>query len=150
MKITGAMYYRVKKNMTRKELAELSGLDFHTISRVENGGDLRKMLHKTVANYAQALGVTMDALMEVHDISELGNSTHIVRSRTAHPGNCIANFAREKHYTMKQLGDVLGVTGEREREYAPPRYVQILAEREGVLPAEFRRRYGNDDQRGAA
>jgi transcriptional regulator with XRE-family HTH domain len=54
---------RQKKGMTLRQVADLSGVDFTTVSRIENGVTSQPA-YATIIKIARALGVKADALLD--------------------------------------------------------------------------------------
>jgi transcriptional regulator with XRE-family HTH domain len=66
-------YYRTQKHLLQRELAELSGVKYATITKLESGvNDLNKAQLDTVYKLAKALEVSMEDLVEDNQVFSVG------------------------------------------------------------------------------
>ena len=156
MMITGTDFYRRKNQLTRKMLAEQSGLSTSSVARLLQDRNVDGISINHFVKAARILGVSIDALLVAHDDRELDGYGYIPPSRTENHENCIAVYRHKKSLTLSILGDRLGgLTKERARqlcacEQPPEKHIRRLAEYEGMTAADFRIAYSDMDEGGAA
>lgn len=146
--ITGMEYYRREHRLNKCDLAKRTGLE---VSRLEGLLDIRKIQNIQIAavmKASSALGVTADELIMSRDESELEDFKRYRVTQNKNPGNCISNYRLEKRYTLEHLGKLMGgMTREGARRVCdlpipPQKYLQRLAEYEGMTASDFEERYG--------
>ncbi len=147
--MTGLCYWRNKKRFSKASLSEKTGLSTGLITQMEK----RLSPYTVLSIYiklAEALGVTVDQLLEEYDDAELGVGDH--GSYRTGKGirfapNCIAEYRIIKNFTFQELGGILGLTSRQGAKRicdlpdAPEKYVKTLAAREKISAEEFRLRY---------
>jgi transcriptional regulator with XRE-family HTH domain len=62
--------YRIQKHLTQRELADLSGVKYATVTKLESGvNSLNKAEMETGFKLAKALGIPMEYLMDLETIN---------------------------------------------------------------------------------
>ena len=153
-KITGVEFYRRKRKMKQRELAEKSGV---SVAAIEAWGDPEKLegcvsVRKGLLPIANALAISLEQLLEVHDCNELedGDRVHCPCSLKS-SGNCVSNYRLTKNVTYRTLGSYLAISREMARKICNADrerlvnhygdYVAMLADRESISSVDFYRIY---------
>lgn len=142
--MTGIEFHRRRRRLTRSQLAELAGVHFNTVYRMELG--LRSTsLALTLARLARALDVPMRELGREYDESALrpgDHSTYPLEHEQEHL-NCLEAYRKANNYNFRELGELLGTSRQwahkecREREQPHASQLRKLAVVEGVSVEDF-------------
>lgn len=150
--MTGVSYWRMKRHLSKKELAEKAGVSFTFISKLEK----RYAPESAFVLYiwlADALNVTVDGLLEEYNEAELSLGDHGTYRKTEGKHkvvNCIAEYRKEENLTYQELSSILGIASrERARQICnalspSKKHMKVLAERENLSVADFIARYDPD------
>ena len=145
--ISGTEYYRRLRRMSRLEMAKRMGVSRYVVTRILRERTAENLSLQHLVSAAAVLDVKLDELLIPRDEEELDGGGYIPPSGSGNPRNCIAVYRREKSLSLQSLGQRLGGLS---REWArqvcaaekpSPRYVALLAEREGITSEEFRQKY---------
>lgn len=152
--MNGVKYYRMKMGLSLKQLSVLSGVNMATITEMEKGGGKYSGIYS--ANYLKirgVLAVTVDELLrdDLPDV-EAGSRVRVMRqSRTGNVHSCL-NWYRFSHMlTLDDMAARIGVSREYARvlcaaEVPSEKYIQVLANHEGISPTEFIKRYSPPEE----
>ena len=152
--MTGLEFYRIKKDLSRNELAEQVGCVTATVALYEKlvqEGKGRSSLWLTFSN---ALGVPVSELMRT-DLPELvdrKNGWLNRPSRTANPDNPIAVYRAAKHLTYGEISEIIGCTTREAGRLAcakttpSKKHIVALARYEKMSPEEFIRKYRRKEE----
>ena len=148
--MNGIAYFRRKRRMTMDELAKRSGVSQMTICNYEKKQTLIQSSTTKLLALADALDVTLDALVEAYDPASLDVGDHYTKpSASLHADTTRARYRKQKNLTMQQLADMLGVR----KQYVstilmepeiPEKTLAKLCALEGLTPAEFLGKYGKE------
>ena len=144
----GVEYFRHKNKLTRKALKELSGITTMTIMNYERKGIPGSAYVSSLLPVADALGITLDELVDEYDARDLSTQDRAARySAIRSPHNAVSNYRIAHNLRYQELADRLGL-GDREsarvackRETARAEHVIRLAGYEQISAEEFLKRY---------
>ena len=143
----GLQYHRMKKWLSKKELAKLAGCSAQTITRLEKDMPLSTWCG-IIDDCAKALGVSMDEIVREYPNRILSAGDHpSTESRTENPHNCLSQYRKTKNLTFEELAIRLGNSTREAGRIACVRSVpldkdiQKLATFEGISVEDFRRLY---------
>lgn len=145
--ITGLEYYRRKHRWSRFELWRRSGVRRESIEDYEAGASLERCRMHTALRLADALGITVDQLLEIHTQDELEVCDKNYRPSEMHdPDNVLTVYRKVHNYTIREFGKILGITGWGASKLcrtpvAKEIYVRKLADLEGMSLEEFYETY---------
>lgn len=149
--MNGIRFYRKKNKLAVYELSEMSHVDKVTVHRLEVKINPTTSL-SIYLRLADALGVTLDELLEDHDPVLLRDG-----DRHAYAGgpkilrNPIAVYRHDENLSLQQLAGRMGVTSREwarrvcAEETASPKLLRRLAAFESISEAEFLRRYAVEE-----
>lgn len=107
--INGIEYYRRKRCMQKIDLEKKSGVSLHSIVEYESMRSLDKCRIENILRLADALDVTVDQLLEIHNRNELTPLDRSFRVSNEHsPRNPVAIYRKRKNLTLLELGKLLG------------------------------------------
>lgn len=146
--MTGLEYHRRIQGVSISALSVSSGISKITIMKMER--DPENVTRDTAIKIADALGVSVDQLLEIHAEEE---TVHFslrtsVQSATSNPDNCLERYRREKHITFQTLAKRCGNTTKEAGRIACRRdspllkHIQAVADFEGISVEEFNKKYG--------
>ena len=146
--MTGVEYYRRKCGLTRPALSAKSGLCVATLMNYEQRGIPDHTPVSPLLNLADALGITLDALLANYEGGDLTTQDRAKRSSSIRsPRNAVSNYRIAHNLRYQELADRLGV-GSREaarvickRETARKKHILALCCYEQVTPEIFLARY---------
>ena len=148
--MNGIAYFRRKRRMTMEELAKRSGVNKMTICNYEKKKTLIQSSTMKLLALADALDVTLDALVEPYDPASLDVGDHYTKpSASLLADTPLARYRKQKNLTMQQLADLLGVR----KQYVsnilmepeiPEKTLAKLCALEGLTPVEFLCKYGKE------
>ena len=146
--MTGVEYYRRKCGLTRPALSAKSGLCVATLMNYEQRGIPDHTPVSPLLNLADALGITLDALLASYEGSDLTTQDRAKRSSSIRsPRNAVSNYRIVHNLRYQELADRLGV-GSREaarvickRETARTKYILALCRYEQISPETFLAHY---------
>ena len=141
--ITGLEFYRRRQHWSKFELGRQSGIHRDSIAFFEARESLERCRMDKILALADALGVTVDQILEIHTREELGPKDKNFRpSEKHHPENILAIYRKANNYTLSEFGEVLGITQWGASKLCRPpvakeKYVRKLADMEGMTLEEF-------------
>jgi len=146
-RVSGLVFYRCKRRMSRKQLAQQSDVQEATIKRMETDRSFHHPSHMYM-RLASCLGITVDDLIAMYPVSMLEDGDQYIKSESSsHQDNCIARYRIIHNLRFRQLADRLEL-GDKEsarivckRASALEKHVETLARYHGITAAEFHRRY---------
>ena len=146
--MTGVEYFRNKAKLTRKVLAELSGVTASTLANYERKGIPEGAYVSALLPVAEALGVTLDELLEDYDGRSLSTRDRSARaSYIRSPRNVVDNYRIRNNLRFQELAERIGLADREsartacKRETARGVHVERLANYERISREEFLRRY---------
>ena len=146
--MTGVEYFRRKCGLSRPMLSAKSGLCVATLMNYEQKGIPDHTPVSPLLNLADALGITLDALLDSYDGSDLTTVDRVKRhSKIGSPGNAVSNYRIAHNLRYQELADRLGVSSRQsaqvicKRRAAKHKYIVILSRFENISPEEFLNRY---------
>ena len=149
--MNGIRYYRLKKRMSKKDLAKKSGICPMTISKLEKAEEIRASCLR-LYDIACALGVTMDELlMDYPDELITPSDRKAYPQHTGRATNCVSNYRLAHNLSHEELGRRLGNRTRAlsqvacKQEEGKPKHIQALAVWEGVSMEEFCRQYATPE-----
>lgn len=110
--MNGVKYHRIKKGLTQRELARLSGVSIPTVLNMEQMTCPHGIYGYNYLKIQDVLNVSMDMLIR-NDYLDDGLEEQIsipYPSKTENPDNCITKYRRMNNLTFKALAQRLGVT----------------------------------------
>lgn len=150
--MTGVRYWRMKFHLSEETLSKKSDVSVVRIRGME-AGYLDDVELKNYIRIADTLEVSIADLWAEYpeDALEPGDRVQSnTRTRTENI-NCFGVYRQEKNLSLQQLANMFGITSrERARQVCAGKnlsdesfrkYLNCLAEREGVGPEEFLARY---------
>lgn len=140
--ITGVEFYRLKRRLSVLELARQSGVSPKNIHKMQR--ELSPtMSAKSYILVAKVLAVTVDEIVLEYDenLLDAGDRPRCWQT-VMPPANIIANYRLAENLSLKQLGDMLGLTREGARrvcmrDSVSDKYTTRLAEAAGMTTSEF-------------
>ena len=145
--VSGIVYFRRKRRMSRKQLAQQSDVQEPTIKRMETDRSFHHPSHMYM-RLAACLGITVDDLIAMYPVSMLEDGDQYIKSESSsHQDNCIARYRIIHNLRFWQLADRLGLADKEsarivcKRASALEKHVETLAKYHGISAAEFHRRY---------
>ena len=151
--ITGLEFYRCKRRMQKVDLHKAAGVSLSSITVLEALPTLDKCRMELILRLADALEVTVDQILEIHDRKEL---TPLDRSFQVSTDYCARNpvaiYRQAKNLTLRELGKLLGGltkwgTSKVCRTAKPPCWhIRTLASLEGMTEEEFLETFRYDDE----
>ena len=154
--INGIEYYRRKRGMSIRALAEKSELSVPYVRSLLHGKGCETALRQYM-RLSNALGTPIDTLLPNYDENELDVGRYCTYgSQTEDRGNCITVYRHRKGLSYRQLALRMGcATRESGRQacmHAVPKekHLRALAAYEGISPEEFCRRYSGEDEIGGS
>lgn len=149
--MTGFKYYRIRRRLSQKALAERSGCAAVTVCMVENGS--QHALGSTCARMAAGLDIPLrEALRRFPDTALAGHNAR-KPSESLDLQNPLTAYMLEKHLSYRALAVLLGsnrttvMTACRARDCRED-FLERLAAHEHLSPERFREAYG-EVRRGA-
>lgn len=150
--MNGFRYWRRKRHMTLRELAQAAGCPEAFLVAQERKAN-PSVSSATVAAVARALGVTMDELFQVYPEEALGAGDHHGnRSRSGgRPINVVGRYRLARNLTYRELANQLGQGSPQAARNLcvsrrpSRRSLEKLAALEGLGVEEFLRRYGEEE-----
>lgn len=146
--MTGVEYYRCKRRMTKKTLAELSGVNVTTIANYEGKGIPESAYVSALLPVADALGVKLDELLKDYDGRSLSTLDRAARASCIRsPRNAVDNYRVRNNLRFQELADRLGLADREsartacKRETARGVHIVRLANYEQITTETFLRRY---------
>lgn len=146
--MTGVEYYRRKCGLTRPALSAKSGLCVATLMNYEQRGIPDHTPVSPLLNLADALGITLDALLASYEGSDLTTQDRAKRSSSIRsPRNAVSNYRIVHNLRYQELADRLGVSSREaarvicKRETAGKKHILALCCYEQVSPEDFLAHY---------
>jgi len=147
--ITGLLYFRRKRRLSRIQLAVMSDIEEITLKRMESYTAFCHPSHMYM-RLAKCLNITVDDLVLTYPESLLEEGDqHTREARSPHPDNIIGRYKFINNLTFHQLAMRLGLKGKEsarvvcKRKNAGNKHVETLARYHGISVEEFRHRYSN-------
>ena len=146
--MTGVEYYRRKCGLTRPALSAKSGLCVATLMNYEQRGIPDHTPVSPLLNLADALGITLDALLASYEGSDLTTQDRAKRSSSIRsPRNAVSNYRIVHNLRYQELADRLGGSSREaarvicKRETAGKKHILALCWYEQVSPEDFLAHY---------
>ena len=151
--MNGVEFFRNKNKLTRKALAERSGVTIATLYNYASRGIPEHAYVSALLPLADALGVTLDELVDDYDERNLSTQDRSVhRSCICSPYNAVNNYRLAHNLRFRELADRLGL-GDREsarnackRKTARSTHVMRLSTYEHISVEEFLNCYMLDNK----
>ena len=150
--MTGLEYYRIKKDLSRKALAEQVGCTESSVrlyERLASQGKGRSSLWVAFSDY---LGVSVAELLksDFPGVPDRNNQMYFRKSKTANSENPITVYYRAHRLSYRELAERMGYTTREcgrkacAAERASPQHIRALAEYEGISVSAFVRKYSSN------
>lgn len=149
MILTGVGYYRRLRHITKAELYRRCKASPYMIPVWDH--DPNSLEHLSVSRMltlADALGVTIDQLLEIHDDAELGDKHYPIRNANDAPeSNCIGNYRALYGVKYEELARRMNMKSREharqacKREVAIDKHVKAIADYEKMTAEQFREIY---------
>ena len=152
--MTGLAYYRIQRDLSRKELAELIGCATETVYLYEKLAQDGKGRSSLWLDFSDCLEVPVQELLKIGfpDVVDRNNGRTVRWSKTANPNNPITNYYRTHRLSYKELAERLGYTsrecGRKACTAKVPlrKHIRALASYEGISEHEFIKKYSNEKE----
>ena len=145
--MTGVRYWRLRRRMSKKDLAAKSGISNTFIGVAE------KTISPTTSLWcyirlARVLDVTVSDICREYSVDQLRGCDRVPSKRTTcqAPTNCLDRYRKEANLSFDQLGKLLGVSRQFahaicRKEIVSDQYVVRLAESLGMSTEEIRTQF---------
>ena len=148
--MNGVEYFRKKCRLSKRELAQCSGVTEITIRTYERTGVPDNAPVEALVKLSEVLGVTLDELLAEFDHNSLTtNDRKIYRSGISAPENIVNNYRIRHNLRLQELAERLQL-GSREgarkacrRKTARKEHIRRLCEVENLSPESFESLYGS-------
>lgn len=141
----GIKYYRLMENRTQEDMAAMLGIGAPLYISLEKDKDTP---HKAslYIDLSRIFGVSVDDLIKEYP-DEMLASKHNAIPKQRVPVNSIGVYLQVNNHTLRSMGCLLGVSYESvrvicARSEVAQKYIQRLADIEGISKDEFEKKYG--------
>ena len=143
----GIKYYRLMENRTQEDMAATLGIGAPLYISLEKDKDTQ---HKAslYIDLSRIFGASVDDLIREYP-DEILASKHNAKPKQHEPVNCIGVYMQINNHTLRSMRGLLGVSYQMvrvicARSEVAQKYIQKLADVEGISKDEFEQKYGKD------
>ncbi len=143
----GIKYYRLMENRTQEDMAATLGIGAPLYISLEKDKDTQ---HKAslYMDLSRIFGASVDDLIREYP-NEILASKHNAKPKQHEPVNCIGVYMQINNHTLRSMRGLLGVSYQMvrvicARSEVAQKYIQKLADVEGISKDEFEQKYGKD------
>ena len=143
----GIKYYRLMENRTQEDMAATLGIGAPLYISLEKDKDTP---HKAslYMDLSRIFGASVDDLIREYP-DEILASKHNAKPKQHEPVNCIGVYMQINNHTLRSMRGLLGVSYQMvrvicARSEVAQKYIQKLADVEGISKDEFEQKYGQD------